>query len=86
MSLSELDLTTMPPFTLHVIEKGYLQRACQYLKIEQGRLLRVYYLCHTTMLKRIFSLCFWLFVHLVKGQPKEGKALESRKKMEEVLK
>ena len=34
MSLSELDFNTMPPFTLHVIEKGYLTRACYHLKIE----------------------------------------------------
>ena len=34
MSLSELDFNTMPPFTLHIIEKGYLTRACYHLKIE----------------------------------------------------
>jgi len=33
------------------------------------------------MLKRMFALCFWLFVYMVKGQP-EGLGRECRIKME----
>jgi hypothetical protein len=47
--------------------------------------MRVYYLCQTGMIKRIFALCFWLFVNQIKGHP-EGPARECRLKMEEVLK
>lgn len=48
--------------------------------------MRVYTLSNTKMMKRVFAICFWLFMHLVKGKPNEGKAKESRRLMEESLK
>jgi hypothetical protein len=76
----------MPPFPIKIVNKDYLKRACEFLKVEQNRLLRVVYVCSTTMVRRIFALCFWMFMILVKGGKIEKVVKDKRDEMEKLLK
>lgn len=47
------------PFPLLILDSDYLRQACEHLKVESRRLLRVYYVCCSRILKKVFALCFW---------------------------
>lgn len=60
-SYLDLDLTKTPlPFNL--IVSTYLEQACAYLRLDRKRLVRLYFLSKTSLLKKIFSCMFWLFL------------------------
>lgn len=67
-SLQEIDFTLMPPFPMYIVKSDFMKQACYYLKIESRRLLRVFYISQTVTARKIFALCFWIFVIIVKGE------------------
>lgn len=85
-SLDDFDFNNMPPYPIKIVDKDYLKRACEHLKVEQNRLLRVVYVCQTTIVKRMFALCFWMFMIIVKGGKIDKSLKEKREQMEEKLK
>ncbi|CDW81955.1 UNKNOWN [Stylonychia lemnae] len=82
-SVMDFDFQQMP-LPLHLINSTYLSESCMYLKIENLRLKRVYCLCQTKLVKKIFAITFWLFIILL--QNKKEYNLKSKKHLEDLLK
>lgn len=55
-------MTLLEPFPILAYESEHLKRACDHLKLESRRLLRVFYVCATKLVRKIFCLCLWLYL------------------------
>jgi hypothetical protein len=69
----------MPPFPIFIVKSDFMKLACQHLKIESRRLLRVFYISQTITVRKIFGACFWIFVLMVKGESALTKAIVHKK-------
>ena len=85
-SLHELDFTVMTPFPILIVKSDFMRLACQHLKIESRRLLRVFYISQTVTVRTIFALCFWIFVIMVKGENSKQAAAVKKVQMEQLVK
>jgi len=56
------EVTLAGPFPILAYESEFMRKACEHLKLESRRLLRVFYVCASKLARKIFCLCLWLYL------------------------